>query len=419
MTAPLTGIHVLDLSWVMVGPASGRALADLVADVIKVESSRRIDPVRTLGPFKDVKAGPERLVSYHNLNAGKRCITLDIRKPQGRELVLRLSEWADVVLESFTPGVLEELHLAYRDLSARNPKIIMASTAILGQTGPDAKGTSGVGTMGAAMSGATYQFGWPDRPPSGPWGPWTDAVTPRFIVASILAALHGRSRTERGCYLDLAQAECGIQFLMPAYYEFVANGRVPERRGSAGSPLAAAQGVYPCAGKDRWVAIDAASQDRWTALRSLIGGALADPRFDTIIGRLRNRDDLDRAISDWTSPRESDAIEAELQAAQIPAHVVSRALDLASDPDLRHVGHLVKINDPVIGECEIEGPRATFDRTPTPLTRRGPRIGEHTNEILREVCGLSEPEIERLAADGILQCTFNGTIVGRPAVPDR
>ena len=403
MTAPLTGIHVLDLSWVMVGPASGRTLADLGADVIKVESSKRIDPVRTLGPFKDGKMGPERSVSYHNLNAGKRCIALDIRKPQGRDLVLRLCEWADVVLESFTPGVLDELHLAYRDLSARNPKIVMASTAILGQTGPDAKGTSGVGTMGAAMSGATYQFGWPDRPPSGPWGPWTDAVTPRFIVASILAALHHRSRTGKGCYIDLAQAECGIQFMMPAYYEFAANGRVPERRGTAGSPLAAPQGVYPCLGNDRWVAIDASSHDRWIALRKLIGGALADARFDTIIGRLRNRDGLDRAIAEWTRTRDCDAVEAELQAARIPAHVVSRALDLAHDTDLRHAGHFVKIDDAVIGECEIEGARSSFDRTPNPPTRRGPRIGEHTKEILREVCALSDQEIQKLAADGILQ----------------
>jgi benzylsuccinate CoA-transferase BbsF subunit len=257
--------------------------------------------------------------------------------------------------------------------------------------------------MGAAMSGATYQFGWPDRPPSGPWGPWTDAVTPRFIVASILAALHNRSRTGKGSYIDLAQAECGIQFMMPAYYEFAANGRVPERRGAAGSPLAAPQGVYPCTGKDRWVAIDASSQDRWTGLRNLVGGALTDSRFNTIIGRLRNRDDLDRAIANWTRTRESDAVEAELQAARIPAHVVSRALDLARDPDLRHVDHLVKINDPVVGECEIEGPRASFDRTPTPPTRRGPRIGEHTNEILRDVCRLSEQEIERLSVEGILQ----------------
>ena len=257
MTAPLDGIHVLDLSWVMVGPVSGRYLADLGADVIKVESSRRIDPVRTLGPFKDGRTGPERSVSYHNLNAGKRCITLDIRKPEGRELVLRLAEWADVVLESFTPGVLDELQLGYAELSARNPKLIMASTAILGQTGPDAKGTSGVGTMGAAMSGATYQFGWPDRPPCGPFGPWTDGVAPRFIVASILAALHRRTRTGEGCYIDVAQAEAGVQFMMPAYYEFAANGKIPERRGVAGSPLRVPEGVYRCAGEDRWVAISA------------------------------------------------------------------------------------------------------------------------------------------------------------------
>jgi len=402
VTSPLTGIHVLDLSWVMVGPASGRSLADLGADVIKVESSKRIDPVRTLGPFKDGKSGPERSVSYHNLNAGKRCITLDIRKPEGRDLVLRLCEWADVVLESFTPGVLQELRLAYPDLSARNPKIIMASTALLGQTGPDAKGTSGVGTMGAAMSGATYQFGWPDRLPSGPWGPWTDAVTPRFIVASILAALHRRWRTGMGCYIDVAQAECGIQFMMPAYYEFAVNGRIPERRGTAGSLLAAPQDVYPCVGNDRWVAIDASSPDRWTALRNVVGGALLEPRFDTIIGRLRNREALDRVIAEWTSARESDAVEAELQSARIPAHIVSRAGDLARDSDLRHIGHFRKIDDPVIGEVEVEGPRAEFDRTPTAQTRRGPRIGEHTNQILREVCGLSDQEIARLASAGIL-----------------
>ena len=118
MPAPLDGVNVLDLSWVMVGPASGRYLADMGADVIKVESSKRIDPVRTLGPFKDGKTGPERSVSYHNLNAGKRCIAIDIRRPEGREIILRLARWADVVLESFTPGVLEKLQLGYSELSS-------------------------------------------------------------------------------------------------------------------------------------------------------------------------------------------------------------------------------------------------------------------------------------------------------------
>ncbi|HLI81299.1 MAG TPA: CoA transferase [Candidatus Binataceae bacterium] len=402
MPAPLDGIHVLDLSWVMVGPVSGRYLADLGADVIKVESSRRIDPVRTLGPFKDGKSAPERSVSYHNLNAGKRCIALDIRKPEGRELVMRLAQWADVAIESFTPGVLDELRLGYRELSTRNPRLIMASTAILGQTGPDAKGTSGVGTMGAAMSGATHQFGWPDRPPCGPFGPWTDGVAPRFIVASILAALHRRTRTGEGCYIDVAQAEAGVQFMMPAFYEFAANGKIPERRGVAGSPLRVPEGVYRCAGDDRWVAISASDSAHWGALRNIIGRALRDVRFDTVLGRFRTRGAIDTAISEWTLEKESDAVEATLQSVGIPAHIVSRGLDLNRDTDLVHIGHFKKFTDAVLGDAEIEGPRSGFDRTPLPDTRRGPRIGEHTNEILETVCHLSKDEIAKLAQAGVL-----------------
>lgn len=402
MAAPLEGVHVLDLSWVMVGPASARYLADMGADVIKVESSKRIDPVRTLGPFKDGKFGFERSVSYHNLNAGKRCIAIDIRRPEGREIVLRLTDWADVVLESFTPGVLETLHLGYADLRNRNDRIIMASTSLLGQTGPYAKGTSGVGTMGAAMSGATYQIGWPDREPTGPWGPWTDAVTPRFIVASILAALHRRSRTGEGCYLDVAQAEAGIQFLMPAYYEYAANRRIPERRGIAGSPIQAPQGVYPCSGEDRWIAIDGSHPAHWDALRGLIGGELRDAKFDTIIGRLRNRAALDEAIASWTHAQEVEAIEHRLQMAGVPSHVVSRGGDLARDADLLEAGHLHKINDPVFGDADIEGPRFSLSRTGLHPTRRGPRIGEHTKEVLAEVLGMSPAEIAQLDNSGVL-----------------
>jgi benzylsuccinate CoA-transferase BbsF subunit len=401
MSAPLAGVNVLDLSWVMVGPASGRYLADMGADVIKVESSKRIDPVRTLGPFKDGKAGPERSVSYHNLNAGKRCIAIDIRRPEGREIILRLAQWADVVLESFTPGVLETLHLGYSDLRRRNERIIMASTSLLGQTGPYAQGTSGVGTMGAAMSGATYQIGWPDREPAGPFGPWTDAVTPRFIVASILAALHRRSRTGTGSYIDVAQAEAGIQFMLPAYYECAANGTIPERRGVAGSPLQVPQGLFQCGGDDRWVAIDASAPNHWESLRAVIR-ELRDARFDTIVGRMRNRAELEAAISMWTREQEAQAVEHRLQAAGVPAHIVSRSGDFERDVDLREAGHLNKITDPVFGEAEIEGPRFSLDRTPLPPTRRGPRIGEHTKEVLATVLGMSESEIAQLGEAGLL-----------------
>jgi benzylsuccinate CoA-transferase BbsF subunit len=402
MSAPLEGVHVLDLSWVMVGPVSGRYLADLGADVIKVESRGRIDPLRTLGPFKDGKSGPERSVSYHNLNAGKRCVAVNLKETRGRDIILRLVDWADVVLESFTPGVLESLKLDYPHLKERKPDIIMTSTSILGQTGPHANGTSGVGTMGAAMSGASFLLGWPDRPPFGTFGPWTDGVAPRFIVASILAALHRRSLTSEGCYIDVAQAEAGLQFVSPAYYEYAVNGTIPMRRGTAGSPLRSPHGIYPCSGEDRWVAIDASRAEHWKALREVVGGVLNQSRFDTLIGRLRNRDELDRSIADWTRPQDAQAVENNLQDSGVPAHVVARGGDLASDPHLRAANHFRKIDDPAFGEAEVEGPRFQLHRTPHVKIRRGPLIGEHTDEVLSTVCKLSDREIAELKSAGVL-----------------
>ena len=402
MASPLEGTHVLDLSWVMVGPVSGRYLADLGADVIKIESHGRIDPLRTLGPFKDGKPGLERSASYHNLNAGKRSAAINLKAPRGRDIILRLVDWSDIVLESFTPGVLESLELDYKHLRQRKSNIIMLSTSILGQTGPYAAGTSGVGTMGAAMSGASFLIGWPDRPPFGTFGPWTDGVAPRFIIASILAALHRRSLTGEGCYIDVAQAEAGIQFVSPAFYEYAVNGVVSMRRGAAGSPLRSPHGIYPCSGSDRWVAIDASREEQWGALRIAIGGILTESRFDTLIGRLRNREELDNIIADWTRSRDAEVVERKLQGAGTPAHIVSRGGDLARDSHLRAANHFRMIADPVMGEAEIEGPRFALHRTPHVTTRRGPRVGEHTFEVLRDVCELSAEEIAELDKAGVL-----------------
>ncbi len=401
MNGPLAGLRVLDMGWVMVGPVTGRYLADLGADVVKLESSRRVDPLRTLGPFKDAKPGLERSISYHNLNAGKRSLTVDIKHPRGREAILRLVEWADVLIESFSPGVLDDLDLAYPVLRARNPRLIVASTSLLGQTGPHARGTSGVGTMGASMSGASLLLGWPGYPPCGTYGPWTDGIAPRFIVPSILAALHRRRTTGEGCHIDVAQAEAGLQFLSPAWYQYAANGTVPERRGHAGSPLKAPHGIFPCAGRDRWIAIDGSDDGAWRALRTIVGGALLGSSFDTLIGRLRQRANLDEAISTWASPRQADELERLLQAAGVPAHVVSNSSDLARDAELL-AAHYRRIDDPVVGEAIIEGPRYRLGRTTEQPTRRGPRIGEHTEEILRDLCGYDAGQIAELRADDVL-----------------
>jgi benzylsuccinate CoA-transferase BbsF subunit len=222
-------------------------------------------------------------------------------------------------------------------------------------------------------------------------------------VPSILAALHRKSRTAEGCYIDVAQAEAGIQFVAPAYYEYAANGTIPARRGYARSPLRCPHGVYQSAGDDRWIVIDASRDEHWRALREIVAGALLDPKFDLLIGRLRSRDEIDRALGEWTRSRDAEETERILQRAGVPAHIVSRAGDLARDSHLRAANHFKKIEDPEFGEAEIEGPRFWFERTKLPETRRGPRIGEHTKEVLTTVLRLSDAEIADLAESGVLK----------------
>jgi benzylsuccinate CoA-transferase BbsF subunit len=402
MTAPLKNLRVLDLGWVMVGPMSGRYLADLGAEVFKVESSQRIDPLRTLGPFKDGTPGPERSLSYHFINAGKRSITLDISSESGREVVRALAREVDVVIESFTPGVMERLGLGYEALKADNPGLIMVSTCILGQNGP-AAGTSGVGTLGAAYAGVSFLIGWPDRPPAGPYSAWTDSVAPRFVVASVLSALHRRKQTGEGCYIDVSQSEAGVQFLLPAYFDYAGNGNVPQRAGNTPAPLRSPSGIYRCAGEDRWVAIDASQPDHWRALAELLGHAAADGRYATLVGRLRHRNELDALVEAWTSMQADSEVESTLQTLGIPAHMVCHAEDLDTDADLATDEYLQPVYDPIVGAIRNRG--ATFDISPCApeRARPGPRIGDSTDAILQEIAGMSPQRISELRESGALK----------------
>ena len=402
MPAPLEGLRVLDLGWLMVGPISARYLTDLGADTIKLESGRRKDPLRSMAPFKDGKRGPERSVVYHMINAGKRSLAMDIRGAAGKQIVHKLVKWADVLIESFSPGMIDRMGYSYRELSAINPRLIMVSTGILGRTGPYGLGTSGTGITGSAFSGATALLGWPDRKPTGPSGPWTDSVAPRFVVSSILAALHRRKATGAGCYIDVAQAECGLQFLLPAFADGSAHQRPMERRGHAGSVLRCPSGVFPCKGADRWITIDASDNASWLALKKVVGAPLSKPEFDTLIGRLRQRRDIEAIIGEWTRLQEPLELEACLQALQIAAHVVCNATDLAEDPDLKHYGHYNKVADPVIGEFVVTGPQFRLTATPHMPARPGPCIGDASDDILKSICGLSDGDIAKLKTDGIL-----------------
>lgn len=403
MTAPpLDGLKVVDIGWIMVGPMSARYLAELGADTIKVETARRPDPLRSMGPFKGGKPGLERSLSYHMTNANKRGVAVDLKTPEGLALVRQLVAGADVFIESFTPGAIDGMGLSYAELSRANPRLVMVSTGILGRKGTIGIGMSGTGMTGSAYAGATHLLGWPDRPPNGPYGPWTDAVAPRFIAASILAALHRRRSTGLGVYIDAAQAEAGIQFLAPAYLDYVVNGRVADRQGSARSAAGAPCGAYPCAGRDRWIVIDAAAPADWQALRRVVGAAIDDRRFHTLVGRMRNAEALDHCLSAWTGGRTAQAAEEELQAAGVPAHRICRDTDFVEDADLAASGFYCCVEDAVIGDAWIPGPQFMLRGTPQVARRAGPRIGDATDDILSNELHIEADEIDRMRRAGIL-----------------
>lgn len=398
---PLAHLRVLDLSWVMVGPMSGRYLADFGADVIKVESAKRIDPLRTLGPYRHGQPHPEQTLSYHFINAGKRSLALDLSTEAGRGIVLRLVQQVDVVIESFTAGTLDRMGLGWERLRAENPRLVMAASCLFGQTGPH-RAASGVGTLGAAYSGASQLTGWPDRAPTGPFNAWTDAVTPRFLVAALLAALRRRDLTGQGCYLDVSQAEAGLQFLLPAWFEHAANGSVPQRRGDAVDPLRAPSGVFRCAGDDRWIALDASADVHWQALRRLAAPQLDAADFDTLLGRLRCRADLHTRLASWTATQAAEALEQDLQAQGIPAHVACSHSDLASDPDLLADGYYGAITDPQIGTVRMRNAQCAIAPAAPLPARPAPRIGDATDAVLRDVAGYTAHEIDQFRRDGVL-----------------
>ncbi len=400
---PLKGLKVVDFMWVIAGPWSTRYLADYGATVLRVESTTRIDTARTLSPFKDGVAGPERSGAFATVNAGKLGFKLDLTQPRGREIALRLASWADVVAESFAPGAMKRLGLDYAALKAVNPGLIMLSSCLNGQDGPHAA-LAGFGTMGSQIAGFGYLAGWPDRPPAGPAGAYTDYISPKLTAAAILAALDHRRRTGEGQYVDFSQGEASAQFLGPALLDYFVNGRVWERNGNA-SPDCAPHGVYPALGEDRWVAVVAANEEQWRALCEATGHGdwRRDARFATLEARIANRAALEDQILLWTATRSVDEIEQRLQAVGVPVHRLSTPEDLMTDPQLVERRHFISVGHPELGPVIVENSRMRLSATPARVSRPGALFGEDNEQVLHEILGLDDEEIADLVASGVLQ----------------
>ena len=290
---PLEGVKVADFSWVIAGPMLTKYLAIYGADVVKVEAHVRPDRFRLQPPFLQ-KPSRQSSLPFADLNPSKRSLGLNLRSPEGIEIAERLTAWADVVVENFSPGQMEAWGLGYEQLRETNPRLVMLSSSQLGQEGPQAS-HPGIGNLLQALAGVNHVTGWPDRDPRGPAIPYPDMIAPWFSVISIVAALDYRDRTGKGQHLDLSQIEATLQFFSPGILDYTVNGRGRRPAAATDSLEAAPHGVYPCRGDDAWCAISVRTDAEWDALVAVMGAPpwAAELRFATFLERRRNADALD------------------------------------------------------------------------------------------------------------------------------
>lgn len=402
-TAPLAGVKIVDLMWVIAGPGATRLLADYGATVVRIETSTRPDACRTLRPHLGGRPGTERSALFHSTNAGKHMLSLDLSKPAGREVFLDLVRWADVVAESFSPRAMRAWGLDYESLRKVNPQLIMMSSCLMGQTGPHAT-FAGFGNLAAAVTGFYDLTGWPDRAPAGPWGAYTDYIAPRYGAIAILAALEHRRRTGEGQYVDLAQGEAALHFLAPAILDYAVNGRVPTRAGNR-DPDRAPHGVYPCAGADRWVAIAVENDAAWQSLCEVFerSDLATDPRYATFTGRLAHHDELDAVVAAWTSRHDMHAAERILQERGIAASAVQNAEELAVDPQLVHRGHYRELPHPEHERTVMEQSRFHLSRAPARVVESPALTGADNQHVLQEILGYDDDRVTELVIAGALE----------------
>lgn len=378
------GIKVAEFAAVAAGPAIGKHLADHGALVVHVESFERPDGFRlNYPPYKDNKYGLNRAGSFAICNNNKYDVTIDLKAKEGVDRALELVEWADVVIENFTPGTIKKLGIGYEEMKRVNPRIILFSTCNQGQTGPHAF-HPGFGSHLSSLCGFTYLTGYPDRLPC-ILGPYVDFIAVGYGVIAVTAALEHRRKTGEGQRIDLAQYEAGVQFMIPALLEYGTNHRVVERDGNR-HPFAAPHNTYRCKGDDRWCAISVFNDEEWKALCECMGRdeLISDPRFKTIPARKKHEDEVDREVGNWTLGLTPEEVFKKLQDNRVKAGIVQTLADLFADPQLKHRGFWTPLDHPEIGRCHAEGPPFALSKTPFKIDRPAPLIGEHNELVFKE-----------------------------------
>ena len=399
-TLPLAGVRVIDFTAWWAGPIASHSLALLGADVIKIESVQRADGMRfasTRPPSED--QWWEWGMVFHGANTNKRGITLDLRSSEGVALAERLIADADVVIENFTPRVMDGFGLTWERLSAVNPRLIMTRMPAFGLTGPWRDNTGFAQTM-EQLTGMANITGYPDEDPQIPRGP-CDPLAGMHAVFATLTALEERDRTGKGRLVEVTMVAAALNAAAEQLVEYSALDRQLPREGNRG-PRAAPQGVYPAAGFERWVAVAVADDQQWKALFDLLDRP-DWASYDSEGKRRAAADVIDAGIAAWMAPqKDNDAVEA-LLAAGIPASVVMLGAEIGDHPQLRARSFIESIQHPVCGEVPCASLPFRFESSPGPWTKTpAPTLGQHNLEVLGGELGLSKEELAELEQKGVI-----------------
>jgi crotonobetainyl-CoA:carnitine CoA-transferase CaiB-like acyl-CoA transferase len=401
---PLTGVRVLDFTAFWAGPAATQLLAGLGADVIKVEGLRRPDGMRfSGGQPAGAEQWWERGPVYLACNGGKRGITLELSKPEARDVALRLAGQCDVVIENFSPRVMSGLGIDWPDLHAANPRLVVVRMPAFGLDGPWRDRVGFAQTMEQA-SGMAWVTGEADGPPLIPRGP-CDPIAGLHAAFVTIAGLEVRDRTGRGMQIESTMVEAALNVAAEVSIEFSAYGRSVVRDGNRG-PDAAPQGVYRCAGDDAWVALSIVTSRQWAGLCRLLGGrppVAAGASLDEFGERRAHADQIDHWIEAWTAVRNATTIVAALREAGIPAAVVSGPAQLLADPQLAHRGFWEHVAHPVAGEVDLPGLPFRFAGLDEPWTVSAPPLlGQHNHEVLTGLLDMTEDEVSMLESRSVI-----------------
>ena len=395
---PLSGVRMLEITANWAGPLAARYLADLGAEVIKIEAPRRPATRAVRYPGADpFRRHYNRSAYFNKFNRNKLGIALDLTHADGRELFLRLVEQSDVVLENNSPRVMRNFDLEYPVLKKANPRIIMVSISGFGQTGPD-RDYVAYGANIEASCGLAAATGYPDDDrPYRTMLFYADPVTGGHAAIAIIAALHYRARTGNGQYVDMSLHENGITFFPENLIEYTTTGNLTPRRGNRHARFAP-QGCYQTMGNDSWIVLTVRSLDEWKALTEVLGRPdlwdHADLREAS--GRMSRHDELDTAISDWTSQYDHNEAAAMLQRAGVPAGPVLANWELVSNPHLHARGFYVPIEHPDMGVFPYPGMPWKLSETPGQIRAASPLFGQHTRQVFQDILGLDEDDLRPL-----------------------